>query len=102
MSVIRCKGCGDEFGGDEHGESARFDQHVCPNHVEPLDGESWEDYKARAEKIRAAAEVRLGDVMTVVSRLLREVADSDSFDFEAIHDGDFRRRAMALLELLES
>ncbi len=63
MSIIRCKGCGAQFGGDEHGESASFDQHalVCPNTPQPLDGESWEDYKARAEKIRAvrraAAEV---------------------------------------------
>ena len=29
-----------------------FDQHDCPMSIDPKDGESWEDFKARADRWR--------------------------------------------------
>ena len=44
----RCKQCEQVFNSNHD-----FNEHDCPWAVEPLDGESWDDFKARAEKIRA-------------------------------------------------
>ena len=53
MSIITCNGCGEQFGGDGHGESGAFDQHNCPAIPEPMQGESFADFKARSAAYRA-------------------------------------------------
>ena len=47
--TIRCKGCGTTFASDTHGESPEFDHHDCYATLEPIKGESWEDYEARCK-----------------------------------------------------
>jgi hypothetical protein len=47
MSMARCTGCKKVM------THVEFDQHDCPGSPgDPLDGESWLDYKARCDKWR--------------------------------------------------
>ena len=51
----KCSACGQLFDTLPCGDSPDFDAHVysCPATPMPLDGESWEDYEIRAEKVKA-------------------------------------------------
>jgi|TARA_R100000479_G_scaffold39406_1_gene17652 hypothetical protein len=33
-------------------DNREFDQHDCPFSIDPADGESWEDFKSRADQWR--------------------------------------------------
>ena len=44
---IVCSGCGAKM------LNYKFDMHECPNSVEPLEGESWEDYSKRCEEFKS-------------------------------------------------
>ena len=47
MSMARCTGCKKVM------THVEFDQHDCPaSPGPPLDGESWDDYKARCDKFQ--------------------------------------------------
>lgn len=48
----KCTACGQIFDSRECGDSPDFDNHDCPATPAPLKGESWDDYKIRAEKLK--------------------------------------------------
>ncbi len=41
---VECSGCGAKM------SNADFNQHNCPNIIQPIKGESWEDYVERSKK----------------------------------------------------
>lgn len=43
---VKCTSCGMKM------KNRDFDVHECPNHVEPIEGESFEEYCKRAEELK--------------------------------------------------
>jgi hypothetical protein len=52
MPKTQCSACGQLFDSLPCGDSPDFDHHECPATPAPLEGESWEDYKIRADKAK--------------------------------------------------
>jgi hypothetical protein len=48
--ITVCSACGREFPSLPCGDSPEFDNHDCPATPPMKDGESWEDYSARADE----------------------------------------------------
>jgi len=48
---VECTECGAKM------SNAEFNQHQCPNIVQPLKGESWDDYVARSKKEKEKGEI---------------------------------------------
>ena len=51
--TVICSACDRQFDSEGHGESVAFDHHDCPMTVEPIKGESFEDYSARCDAFKA-------------------------------------------------
>ena len=80
MSTIICGGCKARFEGDESGESPAFDHHDCPASVEPIEGEEWSAFAARAQAKKRAHK------QSLFQRLAPDVIPTSSEDLSSVRN----------------